>query len=58
MYLRGFGVEVSMTAKAISIVRKESTIFLLEIAGLSFESERFADGFYFRLNSKEWSIWT
>jgi hypothetical protein len=31
---------------------------LLEIARFSFEYERFGDGFYFRLNQREWSVWT
>jgi len=58
MYLRGFGVEIAISTKACSCNRAETAVFLLEIAGLSFECERFVDGFYFRLNRREWSVWT
>jgi len=58
MHLRCFGVEIVISTKAYWFKRVESSIFLLEIARLSFECERFVDGFYFRLNAKEWSVWT
>ncbi len=58
MYLRGFGVEIAISTKACLCHRANSAVFLLEMAGFSFECERFADGFYFRLNRREWSVWT
>jgi len=58
MYLRGFGVEISISTKACLINKVKNSVFLLEIARFSFECERFVDGFYFRLNNREWSVWT
>jgi len=58
MYLRGFGMEISISTKACRFNRAKTSVFLLEIARFSFEYERFGDGFYFRLNHREWSVWT
>ena len=58
MYLRGFGMEISISTKACRFNRVKTGVFLLKIARFSFESERFVDGFYFRINNREWSVWT
>ena len=51
-------MEISISTKACRFNRVKTGVFLLKIARFSFESERFVDGFYFRINNREWSVWT
>lgn len=51
-------MEISISTKACRFNRAKTSVFLLEIARFSFEYERFGDGFYLRLNHREWSVWS
>ncbi len=57
MYMRAFGRELSISGGELAFRRTDVPIPMLAVGHLRFECERFVDGLYLRLNSREWFIW-
>ncbi len=57
MYMRAFGRELSISGGELTFRRTDVPVPMLSVGRWRFECERFVDGLYLRLNSREWFIW-